>query len=56
MSDTSPSIPPIVDVSAVSGRRLPFGDGLAVTQPLDLSEIRWETTHRAVASTPGRPL
>ncbi len=52
MSDISPSIPQIVDVSAVSGRRPPFDDGLALTQPLDLSEILSETTHHTVASTP----
>jgi hypothetical protein len=53
MPDSSPSIPQVGDLSAVSVRRLPFDDGLSVTQPLDLSEIIREATRHTVASAPG---
>ncbi len=52
MSETPRSIPPIDDVSAVSGRRLPFDDGLAETQPIDLSEIAWELERHTPPSAP----
>ena len=52
MSDNSPSIPQIVDVSTVSGRRLPFDDRLAATQPIDLSEIASQLERHTRASAP----
>ncbi len=52
MSDTPRSIPQIDDVSTVSARRLPFDDGLAETQPIDLSEIAWELERHTRASAP----
>lgn len=52
MPDSFPSIPQVGDVSADTGRTLPFDDSLAVTQPLDLSEILRQATHPTGASTP----
>ncbi len=52
MSDNPPSITGIGDVSSVSGRRLPFDDRLAVTQPIDLSEIASQLERHTRASAP----
>ena len=39
MSDSSPEVSALSRVPVVAGRRLPFDDGLAETQPIDLVDV-----------------